>query len=317
LLIVREKELNVNILEELEQFDWEQGKVRGLKWLSCSPFRSEKNPSFAIHLEDGTYIDSGSDDPYWRKGNLQKLMSYFWSTDIEEVEQYLLEKYSPFHMNTDDMELNLNLSHDRKPQRVEISLEILNRYKHPNPYLTNERRVKQEVLDEFNIGYAQRDNVSTFVWTDKKGIPVNIKFRRTDNKKFFYLPSGEPIKNHLFLYHDIWLNKRDTVFITEAEIDALYIRNLSGFYSIATGGANLSEAQERLLLASPCKKIVLCFDNDEAGKRVSDYTKKKLMGYKEVFTITLPNGVKDVNELPLSQLKDILENPVAPTFTLF
>lgn len=59
---IRDYELDVNIKEELDNFEWSNEQVRGHKFQACSPFRDEKRPSFAVNLETGTWKDSGAVD---------------------------------------------------------------------------------------------------------------------------------------------------------------------------------------------------------------------------------------------------------------
>lgn len=303
---VRDRELAVDVLEELAPYELNRAEIKGEKLIACSPFRNERRPSFAVHLIEGTYIDSGGTD-YWRKGNFQKLLSFLSGLDVLEIEDYLIQKYSPFHMEIEKMELNLNLI-EEKPSYASLTEDSVSPYKNTNHYLLNERGLKEEVLKRFNVGYEPATNSSVFVWRDKNGKVVNFKFRKNDTKKFFYLQGGEPIKNHIYNFHEVVKNKIKKIYITESEIDALYINGLGEEYmAVALGGANLSKKQEELLKSSSVREIVLCFDNDEAGERIKKYTIEKLMGIKELFSIYLPENIKDVNELDLESLEKTLK----------
>ena len=311
MLKVRGKLLHVDVLEEIQQFEWNRGEIRGSKWLSCSPFRLEKKPSFAVHLESGLYIDSALEDDYWRKGPFQKLLSFLLGCTVEEAEDFLLEKYSPFYKNINELELKLKLSLPQRKINIPLDNGIFERFNFTNNYLINERGIKKEILDEFKVGFDPRNNCSVFIWFDKAGQPVNAKFRKNSSKKFFYLKDASPISNHIYLLNTLYGKRYKTGYITESEIDSLYIRSLGeDFPAVALGGSNLSEQQKRLLLSAPVDSWVICTDNDKAGKRIEKEIQNKLNGYKRIEKINLPEGIKDVNELPLDALKEILKNRV-------
>lgn len=306
---IRDRKISVDVLEELRQFEWRKGEIRGEKWLSCSPFRLEKNRSFAINLSNGLYIDSGLDDDYWRKGSFQKLLSFLLGCSVKEAEDFLLEKYSPFYKNVNELQLKLNLSLPPKESLLILDKGIYEKYNYKNDYLLKDRGISEEVLKRFRVGFDPKNNLSSFVWFDKNGNPINIKFRQNNNKKFFYLKGGSPIKNHIYLLHDVYESKPETIFITESEIDSLYIRSLGkGYHSVALGGSNLSPIQERLLISSPAKKCVICTDNDKSGDRISTTLEQKLNGYKMIEKIKLPENIKDVNEISLEELRTVLNN---------
>lgn len=100
-MLIRDFELDVDILEEIEAFDWVGEVIKDNKFIACSPFRSERHPSFAVNLEDGLWIDSGNTDEYYHKGNLVKLLSLLRNEDINTVQIILLnveyrQKYSNY-----------------------------------------------------------------------------------------------------------------------------------------------------------------------------------------------------------------------------
>jgi 5S rRNA maturation endonuclease (ribonuclease M5) len=314
---IRNRQVHIDILEELQQFQWKRAEVRGVKWLACSPFRpEERHPSFAVNLENGLYIDSALDDEYWRKGSFQKLLAFLLGCNVQEAEDFLLEKYSPFYRNVNELQLKLHLS--IPPKRTSLTLDngIFEQFNHKNPYLLAERRIDQQVLDEFKVGFDPHNNLSVFIWSDKSGQPINAKFRKNTSKKFFYLKNAAPVGEHVYLLHDFFQNEYDTGYITESEIDSLYIRSLGKeFPAVALGGSNVSKEQERLLLTAPVRNWVLCTDNDKQGHRISKNLAQKLNGYKKVEKIHLPEHIKDVNELPLEELRSVLKARKAVGFS--
>lgn len=310
---VRGQQLRVDVLEELEQFDWNKGRVRGEKFLACSPFRSERRPSFAVHLETGVWIDSGAQVEEWKKGNLVKLLAFLRNETYEETEEYLLEKYGA-PVDADELSLNLSLSLEEEKPRI-LSREDLKPYRFRHPYLERERRIPEDVQRLFLVGYDRNNRAITLPWMDRHGNVVNIKFRSVESKLFWYMSGGQPVKNHVYGLYFIYRLGKKTAYLVESEIDAMYLW-ANGFPAIALGGANLSDEQKKLILQSPIEKLVLATDNDRAGRRIRACIIEHMFGIIDLQEIIFDEKVKDVNELLPHELKEIAENPVDISFTL-
>lgn len=310
---VRDKRLMVDVLEELQAYDWNRGRVRGEKFLACSPFRSERRPSFAVHLETGVWIDSGAHNEEWKKGNLVKLLAFLRNETYEETEEYLLTKYG-IPEDEDELTLNPSLSLEEKKPRI-IAPDELKPYQFRHPYLERVRRIPEEVQRIFRIGYDRQNRAVTFPWMDRRGNIVNVKFRSIDSKVFWYMSGGQRVRNHVYGLYFIYRLGKKTAYLVESEIDAMYLWS-QGYPAIALGGANLSDEQRKLILQSPIEKLILATDNDRAGRRIRACLIERMFGIIDLQEILFDANVKDVNELPPYELKKAVENPVDITFSL-
>ena len=106
---VRGQELDIDFIEELDLYTFDKARIRDNKLQSCSPFRPDTKPSFAVNLENGTWIDSGADFDNMKKGNFVSLLALLRDTDYEEVEDYLIDKYGIKYDNADNLNLKLHL----------------------------------------------------------------------------------------------------------------------------------------------------------------------------------------------------------------
>lgn len=314
-VIIRESEIDVNIEEELEPYleeHFNRHQIRGEKLQACSPFRHEKTPSFAVNLENGTWIDSGADDDSWRKGNFVKLLSYLMAVTYEEAEEYLWEKYRTIYADVDSLELFINL-HDEETFEP-ISETVLDKYEDDFSYLYK-RGITEKVQKGFNIKKDTKNDAVVIVWRDKNGQIINLKYRSIKDKKFWYLEDGQPIKRHIFGLHFIVEKGYDKCFVTESETDALYLWSF-GIPAIALGSANLSKHQEKLLINSPINKLILAFDDDKAGYRCKLDVERRLQGVIDLFEMKMPWGCKDVNDIQPSKMKESIRKvqPLLPTF---
>jgi hypothetical protein len=118
------------------------------------------------------------------------------------------------------------------------------------------------------------------------------------NTKVKYLgPPGEVgVGKGDVLYFPEWPTKKGTVYLTEGEFDA-YSIFLSGLIAGAFGGKTMSEKQ---LLMLDDYNIVLCLDNDSAGRKAIAAMSRYMIanGYvAKMGCVFPPKGVKDWNEL--------------------
>lgn len=310
---IREFDLDVNILEELEAFNWSGESIKGNKFIACSPFRTERHPSFAVNLESGLFIDSGNSDEYYHKGNFVKLLSLLRNEDISTVEDYLIEKYATILADTEALELHLNLyGESGKPKFINKS-SIQHLYKCRTDYLSK-RGISLEVQEAFRIGYDAEKGSVALLWTDNKGNIINIKYRCTDKKSFFYEKYGQPIKNYVYGLYQCILQKAKRVFICESEIDALTLWTY-GFPAVAVGGSSLSENQKNLILTSGIEEIAIATDNDLVGQRFKRLLMMEFGGLLTVYSFVFPNKVKDVNEMSREQIINAVQTLETTTFS--
>jgi hypothetical protein len=100
------------------------------------------------------------------------------------------------------------------------------------------------------------------------------------------------------LYFPKWPNKNEKAYLSEGEFDSLAICT-TGLIGGAFGGKNLSEKQ--LLLLGDTDGIVLCLDNDKAGRAAVPKIYDSLISVgkvnTKVFFVFPPKQYKDWNEL--------------------
>jgi len=310
---IREHELDVDVLEEVQNFSWVGEVIKGNKFIACSPFRSERHPSFAVNVDDGLWIDSGNSDEYFHKGNLVKLLSVLRNEDMETIEDYLIEKYARILKDTEALALHLNLYGEKeKPKFIEKS-SILNLYVEKTDYLSN-RGISEEIQQLFGIGYNPENSTVALPWVDNKGNIINIKYRKTKEKAFFYEKGGQPIKNHVYGIYQCIIKKAKRVFICESETDALTLWT-HGYYGIAVGGSSLSDKQKQIILSAGIEELVISTDNDIVGKRFGDFLKQEFAGNCTILGTTFPSQVKDVNSLTAEQLHKVVQTLDIPSFS--
>jgi len=144
-------------------------------------------------------------------------------------------------------------------------------------------------------------------------IPVKDKDRRlvgwisrrlNSNPKYMY---SKGLKKSKLLFGACHLDKHPFVCITEGSLDAMWL-DQHGFGSVALLGATMSKKQREMLYNIPTQEFVICLDNDTTGQRAMNKIFKELSNSFIVSYITLPDGIKDVQDVRNeNQLCDIIE----------
>lgn len=292
---IRGLDIPVDIQSEIESHDWERASWKGDRLIACSPFREENNPSFAVNLENGTFIDSGGDGEF-RKGNFVKLLAYLRGMTYEDTEEYLLSTYSIHYGDIEEMELpSIDDWLDEDHNDRTFDKDDLKPYLYKHPYLER-RGIPYKIQRAFDVGYDPNTQSVVLVWHDLNGNIVSWKHRSVHDKKFWYVKGGQPIRNHLYGIH--WIVKRGfkKAWIVESEIDALTLWS-QGIPSIAIGTSFLSKAKKDLILKTGIETLVIATDNDEDGLKGKRSIVEALAGMVELYEVDW-NGVavNDIND---------------------
>ena len=297
---IRDYEIDIDIYDIISAYEWRKGRRKGDEFICCSPFRDEQHPSFSINLDTGLWIDFGSDDDFWKKGNLIKLLAYLENCSMEEIETTYLELYGLMVSDADSLELSINIQ-ETGPAKT-FSREELKPYLYRyRPYLLK-RGITDEIMKKFVVGYDKETQAVAFFWMDADtGKVVAVKFRSIKSKQFYYLDGGQEVRNHLFGLYQLKQEGHKIAYIVESEIDALYLWSL-GVPAVALGGSTLSENQRRLLLLSGIETLVIATDNDKAGYRIAREICRELGGHLTLKKLYIPPYAKDVNDLAPNEL---------------
>lgn len=306
---VRGRSVAVDIERELDAFEWNQKSIRGGKLLACSPFRKdgkERHPSFAVRLDNGVWIDSGAGEGEWRQGSFIRLLAALRQETESETEEYLLTMYDANYADVESLELSLNLRMDETYKEIQLPSPLLVPYRFRHSYL-EKRGIDEKTQRLFQIGYDRESKAITIPWHNRAGALINVKFRSVKEKKFWYLQGGDKISNHLYGLDLIISRQITRAYITEAEIDCMYLW-ANGLPAVAIGGSSLSRSQRESLLRSGIRELVIATDNDPAGAKAGERIAADLSGWIDLYKLVIPHGYKDVNELSPQELTAVNES---------
>jgi DNA primase len=190
---------------------------------------------------------------------------------------------------------------EHKKQNKELDPSILEAYNQFHPYMKT-RKLTDEVIKKFQIGYNPTLNTITFPVYDERHRLVMITQRGIATKKF-YIDTGA--EKPVYLLYDLIENNKDTAFITESQINALTLRGY-GYDAVALFGTG-SDEQYDILMKSGIKKFILCFDGDYAGRSGARKFKRRFSDGKHlIIDIVMPDG-KDVNDITKEEFDELFE----------
>lgn len=128
----------------------------------------------------------------------------------------------------------------------------------------SERGLSRAAIEHFSLGYDYETDCLTYPLRDLDGSLLGVVRRRLDGGKPKYIyPKGIDVHSLLFQYHAA--PHGDTLVVVEGALDAVALWD-AGIFALAIYGGHLSAVQISLLIRLNPRKIIMAFDNDEAGE---------------------------------------------------
>ena len=245
------------------------------------PFHEDNVQSCAVNLAKGVWICFAG----CGQGSLYGFFMKYLQCGYEEVEQKIKQDIVLLDINMfDDL---LEVQEDMQ----EVGFPFRTGYVPPWIF---DRGFSKEALSKWG---GAIDNFGSLVLPvhTADGILVGWLSRR-QNVTPKYLYSKGLKKSKVLFGQDLIKEPIDFVCITEGSLDTIWL-DQNGFASVALLGAHMSRTQQELALKLPTKELVLCLDNDDAGrvgleKAMNDLIPKFMVSY-----IQLPKEFKDVQEV--------------------
>ena len=307
------KQLHMNDIQLLQKAPRPTGSGKNASLQIQCPYHGnglEKKPSGGIRKSDGMYhcfacgeihtLPELISHCFGRTEDIAGMWGWKWlvrnfaAISVEERKDVILDidRYTDVRNDSDNNKCNNSY----------ISDEELDTYRYFHPYMY-ERKLTDEIIEMFDIGYDKKTKCITFPIRDKQGNCLFIA-RRSVKTKFFNYPSG--VEKPLYGLCEIYRLDTfpDEIIVCESMFDALTAW-VYGKYAVAMNGLgnNLCFKQLREL---PCRKLILATDNDERGMAARGKIRKQVPN-KIITEYILPEGKKDLNELSLWEFKNLEE----------
>lgn len=315
MIILNNKVINAPVLDILKELRWQLNqndidKLKDIKvngnnvQITCPNHKDgkESKPSAGIVLESQGRAEAGTCHCFTcgYVATLPEMISncFGYNDGGRTGTRWLLENFS-----NDDIRqrksLNFKVRKDKELPTF-ISEEELDKYRYYHDYMYK-RKLTDEVIQLFDVGYDKKTDCLTFPVNDENGNCVFIA-RRSVKGKFFNYPT-EVLKPVYGL--DKIPKTVKSVVICESIINALTCWTY-GEYAVALLGTGTVEQYE-ILKRSHIRKFVLGFDGDSAGDKACVRFKKAL-GKKAIITkLNIPRN-KDINDLSKEEYFQLKEN---------
>lgn len=172
------------------------------------------------------------------------------------------------------------------------------------PVELGSRRLDPEVTQRYGVG--EYNESLYFPYYDMSGKCIGAKCRKIGpdgiTREFYW--EGNAGDATWFGLNNI--PSKDLLVLTEGETDQLTVAELIPEATVLGLGKGANSAEKTIKstlgFLRTFKKIVILFDNDEAGHRATEAAKAALPQGK-TYVGTLPTGVKDCNQLHTTQIE--------------
>ena len=257
------------------------------------PFHEDNVQSCAVNLTKGVWICFAG----CGQGSLYSFFMKYMGLSFEELNSRIRKDEASFNINMFD-EFD-----EQEEEMPEVTFPFHSGYVPPWIF---DRGFDKGTLRKWG---GAIDNFGSLVLPIRtlEGRTVGWLSRR-QNVTPKYLYSKGLKKSKLLFGQDLIVTPQEFICITEGSLDTMWL-DQHGFTSVALLGAHISKRQQELALELPTKEVVLCLDNDDAGrigleKAMSCLNTKLMVSY-----IKLPKEYKDVQEVRDSKLlTEIIQN---------
>ena len=174
------------------------------------------------------------------------------------------------------------------PQYMDES--VLNNYRFYHSYMWH-RKLSQQVVDLFDVGYDPVKQMITFPVRDDKGKLLFVTGRSVNTKRF-EIP--DKVQKPIYLLYYIKQKGIKSVAVCESQINALYMWSI-GIPAVGLFGTG-TPYQHELLKKSGVVCFNLYFDGDDGGRKGAARFKRAMPNDIIVTEFIVPEG-KDVNDL--------------------
>lgn len=195
--------------------------------------------------------------------------------------------------------IDLGRENDNTVITTFIKDDELDSYRYYHDYMFK-RKMTEEVINKFDIGYDFKTNCITFPVRDINGNCLFVA-RRSVVSKFFNYPNN--IEKPLYGIYELPKDAEE-VIICESMINAITCY-VYGKPALALNGTGTDYQIEQLKKLN-VRKYILALDPDEAGRKGTVRLRNGLQGKKIITEYIIPPG-KDINDLTLDEFKNLVE----------
>lgn len=307
ILIELRKQLELNGVKRFAKFIDSGKNIQ----TNC-PFHKEgqeRKPSFGINKNTGECHCFGCG---W-SGTLSEMISNCFGKDDFGVygNKWLIRNFLSVAVESRP---DIDVDFDRRKKitsetKKYISEQELDSYRYTHPYMYK-RKLTDEIIDLFDIGYDKSTECITFPNRDINGNCLFIA-RRSVKTKFFNYP--QDVEKPVYGLYECNICAKtiknwfpNEIIICESMLDALTCW-VYGKYAVALNGTG-NENQFKTLRNMPNRKFILATDMDEAGLKARERIRQSLgnkLVTEYVWDINVAKDINDMNKEYFDSLKEV------------
>jgi DNA primase len=312
------------------------GKLRGTKGMALCPFHGEKTASMSFTDVENLFHCFGCK----MGGDIYKYVQEIHNLEFQDAVELVAEKYGFKLTYTESSQTNDFKNFQQKINLIDEYFKKMmdsEKSKKAKEYLTS-RKFNEQDLKKYDISFID-SNVEDFQkFCDKNKISdfdlKKLGFISSNNNFLFknrimfpilnfrsetiayggraledfgpkYLNSSDSVlykKNRNLYFTKEFISsvkKKGYAFLVEGYFDVLSLNQLGYSNSASPSGTALT-IQQLDAVSRYTNKILLCFDNDEAGLKATERVleiKNQVSNQLEIHCLNLPEKYKDISEL--------------------
>lgn len=261
----------------------------------------DHNPSWYINAESGLHICFSCGF----KGNLASLVAEVRGLDMAQAQALLVDQRTETDYSTIRQRL-MKATTWRKPLIKDQYLpeSSLARFAQPPLWALSERRLDEQACQQYQVMWDDTNGAWILPIRDaESGRLMGWQVKSQINRGYVRnRPAGVKKSQCLFGLH-LLKSSETTVWVVESPLDAVRLHTV-GYQAVATFGAKVSRTQMNLL--SAFDRIVLAFDNDDAGAAATDLflDNARSIGL-DVLVAMLPSRRKDPGDCTDEELDNL------------
>ena len=258
------------------------------------PFHEDRRRACAINLDKGVWICFAG----CGEGSLK---TFIWKLSGKSWEEINTE------LDSQKWELDFSLLDDIYDEEKPI---VTSEYEYdltdiPFNHWIYKRGFKSEVLDKWNCKINSYNDLVIPVEDEYENTLGWLTRRTQAIPKYLYSKGFQKSKA---LFGIKYLKNVETLFVVEGALDAMWL-DQHGYPSVGILGAIISKAQIDLISSLNPSEVVLCLDNDDAGKKGIQKATVDMMDRFMLSYIDIPSNIKDLQEINnIKTLNKILKN---------
>ena len=255
------------------------------------PFHEDSVPSCSINTEKGVWICFAG----CGQGSLRGFIHKISGVPLSKIDEDLQSK---------SLEINFEIDKDFETYYEEIFVQ------HPTDlfelhksHWIYDRGFTEETLNKWE---CQQNNINDLVIPVKGTSNIEGWITRRFKKIPKYLFS-KGFKKSRFLFGQTHITNPEVLYVVEGALDAMWL-DQHGYNAVAILGAVVSNTQIDMLSFLNPSQVVLCLDNDEAGRKGIE---KGITGMRNRFMLSFVDlkQYKDVQEIrDREELTEIINN---------